>query len=246
MEPPNLALPAARCGRPRQARVRADDRRASAKHRRPRACPTAIRRRGSGSRPCPACRRPSRQSATARAASRSARKSSAATSRIAPQSPSLGCSPGSRWRRSTRLHHLQSCGTLERCDASNDRTTRRYWSRHLGLHHCHRSMRRLPRGSPFQATSRGRSSPWTTPNFRGCSRPLPSRSIAANKALPRTKRLGLSRLGRHHGADLGRSAIRPEGLTGFRREQQISFGRRSGRGSSRRPLPARFEYPSPW
>ena len=73
-----------------------------------------------------------------------------------------------------------------RCDAPNDKTTRRRcWSRHLGLHHCHRSMLRLPRGSPSHATSQGRSSTWTSPSFRGCSRPLPSRSIAANKALPR-------------------------------------------------------------
>ena len=155
---------------------------------------------------------------------------------------------GRPMRRSTRLHHIQSCSTLERCDAPNDKTTRRRcWSRHLGLRHCHRSIRRLPRGSPSQATSRGRSSTWTTPNFSGCSRPLPSRSIAAIKALPRTKLLRLRRPGHHHRANLRRSAIRrPEGLTSFRKEQQISFGRRSGRGSSRRPLPARFEYPSPW
>ena len=134
-----------------------------------------------------------------------------------------------------------------RCDAPNDKTTRRRcWSRHLGLHHCHRSMLRLPRGSPSHATSQGRSSTWTSPSFRGCSRPLPSRSIAANKALPRTKPLRLRRPGRHHWANLRRSAIRPEGLKSFRKEQQISFGHRSGRGSSRRPLRARFEYPSPW
>jgi hypothetical protein len=162
-----------------------------------------------------------------------------------PQQP--GGSSFRKLRRSARLHHLQSCGTLERCDAPNDKTTRRRcWSRHLGLHHCHRSMLRLPRGSPSHATSQGRSSTWTTPNFRGCSRPLPSRSIAANKALPRTKPLRLRRPGRHHWANLRRSAIRPEGLTSFRKEQQISFGHRSGRGSSRRPLRARFEYPSPW
>ena len=84
---------------------------------------------------------------------------------------------GRPMRRSTRLHHLQSCGTLERSDAPNDKTTRRRcWNRHLGLRHCHRSMRRLSRGSPSQATSRVRSSTWTTLNFRGCSRPLPSRS----------------------------------------------------------------------
>src|SRR6516162_506031 len=35
------------------------------------------------------------------------------------------------------------------------------------------------------------------------------------------------------------------GIDEFRKEQQISFGRRSGQGSSQRPLPARFEYPSP-
>ena len=155
---------------------------------------------------------------------------------------------GRPMRRSARLQHLQSRGTLERCDAPNDKTTRcRCWSRHLGLRHCHRSMRLLPRGSPSQATSRGRSSPWTTPNFRGCWRQLPSRSIAAIKALPRTKPLQLRRPGRHHSANLRRSAIRrPEGSTNFRKEQQISFGRRPGRGSSRRSLPARFEYPSPW
>jgi hypothetical protein len=126
-------------------------------------------------------------------------------------------------RRSARLHHLQSCGTLERCDAPNDKTTRRRcWSRHLGLHHCHRSMLRLPRGSPSHATSQGRSSTWTTPNFGGCSRPLPSRSIAANKALPRTKPLRLRRPGRHHWANLRRSAIRPEGLTSFRNSKSHS------------------------
>jgi len=150
--------------------------------------------------------------------------------------------------RRSRLQHLQSRGTLERCDAPNDKTTRRRcWSRHLGLRHGHRSMRHLPRGSLCQATSRGRSSTWTTPNFRSCWRQLPSRSIAAIKALPRTKPLRLRRPGRHHSANLRRSAIRrPEGSTNFRKEQQISFGRRSGQGSSQRPLPARFEYPSPW
>ena len=91
-------------------------------------------------------------------------------------------------RRSARLQHLQSRGTLERCDAPNDKTTRRLcWSRHLGLRHCHRSMRYLPRGSPCQATSRGRSSTWTTPNFRGCWRQLPSRSIAAIKRGPKNE-----------------------------------------------------------
>src|SRR6478736_2729671 len=46
-------------------------------------------------------------------------------------------------------------------------------------------------------------------------------------------------------AATGTAIRRPEALTSFRKEQQILFGRRSGRGSSRRPLPARFEYPSP-
>jgi len=95
---------------------------------------------------------------------------------------------GRPMRRSARLQHLQSRGTLERCDAPNDKTTRRRcWSRHLGLRHCHRSMRHLPRGSPCQATSRGRSSTWTTPNFRGCWRQLPSRSIAAIKGTPKNE-----------------------------------------------------------
>ena len=45
---------------------------------------------------------------------------------------------GRPMRRSARLQHLQSRGTLERCDAPNDKTTRRRcWSRHLGLRHCH-------------------------------------------------------------------------------------------------------------
>ena len=43
---------------------------------------------------------------------------------------------GRPMRRSARLHHLQSCGTLERSDAPNDKTTRRRcWNRHLGLRH---------------------------------------------------------------------------------------------------------------
>jgi hypothetical protein len=95
----------------------------------------------------------------------------------------------------------RACGTLERWDEPNDKTIlcRRCRSRHLGR----RPMRPLQRWSRSQVTSRGRSSTWTTPNFRGCAKQLPSRPIAVIKARPRTKR----RPGRHQKANLRRSAI---------------------------------------
>jgi hypothetical protein len=107
-------------------------------------------------------------------------------------------------------------------------------------------MRRLAHGSRFLTISRGRSNTWTTLNFRSCSRPLPSRSIGVGGA-PRIKSPPLRRPGRHHAADLRRYVTeRPERLMRFRKEEQTSSGRRSGRGSNLRPSPGRSEYPSPW
>jgi hypothetical protein len=72
--------------------------------------------------------------------------------------------------------------------------------------------------------------PLGTPNLTGCSRPLPSRSIAEIKAVPRTKPLRLHQPGYRHKANLRPSAItRSKGLRRFPKEQQISFARRSGR-----------------
>jgi hypothetical protein len=115
-----------------------------------------------------------------------------------------------------------------------------------GLRQRQRPMRRLAHGSRFLAISRGRSNTWTTPNFRGCSRPLPSRSIGVGGA-PRIKSPPLRRPGRQHTANLRRYVTeRPERLMRFRKEEQTSSGRRSGRGSNLRPSPGRSEYPSPW
>jgi hypothetical protein len=91
----------------------------------------------------------------------------------------------------------------------------------------------LSRVSRSQATSQDHSNTSTMPNFGGCSRPSPSRSIVAIKAMRRRKALPLRWLGLQRKTNLYRFPIKPpERSTRYRKEKQISSEHHFGRGLS--------------